>query len=124
MKADGRCFFLPFVILCFLRTCFAGWRCGRRKGDTPDLVITKKKKEENKNMIREKLADIIKRMIYMCSGAIIAYLLLVNLLSTCVYGANTNGNAHVFYLRDYPIIHIVSIAAVLGVIYWLKNKAV
>ncbi len=75
-------------------------------------------------MIREKLADIIKRMIYMCSGAIIAYLLLVNLLSTCVYGANTNGNAHVFYLRDYPIIHIVSIAAVLGVIYWLKNKAV
>lgn len=73
-------------------------------------------------MMKQKLMVIARRVIYICSGGILAYLLLVNILSTCVYGAEANGNSHVFYLKDYPIVHLASVVVLLGVIYWLNHK--
>lgn len=69
-----------------------------------------------------KLENIIKGLIYICSGIILMYLLLVSLFSTCMIGTDATGSAHTFYVRDYPIIHLMFVFILMRIVYWLKRK--
>ena len=73
-------------------------------------------------MISKKITSIIKNIAYTCSGIVLVCLLFVSSLSTCVIGTDADGGAHTFYVKDYPVIHLVAVFVLMGLIYCLKNK--
>lgn len=73
-------------------------------------------------MISKKITSIIKNIAYTCSGIVLVCLLFVSSLSTCVIGTDADGGAHTFYVKDYPVIHLIAVFVLMGLIYCLKNK--
>lgn len=73
-------------------------------------------------MASSKMKNGIKKSVYICSGGILAYLLLTSILSTCIRGTSAVSGKHTFYVKDYPMLHLAAVLILMGVVYWIKNR--
>lgn len=73
-------------------------------------------------MLFKGIAKGIQKLIYICSGIILACLCLISIFSTCTIGRNGIKDAYVFYNRDYPIVHILATIVLLGTIFLLRSR--
>lgn len=72
--------------------------------------------------MNDRISKIISNFIYFCSGIILIYLLTISIFSTSVTGIDLNGESQVFYKRDFPIVHIISIGVLMLAIRIAKKK--
>ena len=73
-------------------------------------------------MVSSRMKNGIKKLVHICSGVILVYLLLTSTLSTCIRGTSAGSGKHTFYVKDYPVLHLAAVFILMGVIYWIKNR--
>lgn len=72
-------------------------------------------------MLTKLLANVMRKTVFVCSGAAAAYLFLVSILSTCNLGNSQNSGTHVFFRADYPMMHLLVIFALMGLVFWIRK---
>ena len=70
------------------------------------------------------MAKITRQIIYILSGVTLSLLTFISLISTCLVGLDEAGEERIYYFRDYPLVHIVTFALLMGLLYWVRHKTI
>lgn len=70
------------------------------------------------------MAKITRQIIYIFSGVVLSVLTFISLISSCFVGLDEAGEERIYYFRDYPLVHIVAFALLMGLLYWVRQKKI